>query len=177
MAGAELFETAFNYTHFHVYDRLAEGSGQLTDRQGFEHSNFPLVVQAGLAPGGAGAYFATELDGSRFSADEVERVNRVFEACWPRVCGNPCGAPRRVSRTSPTPTRSACAPGTTWRSPTRAASLATVFAEQVGREPDAVAVVALGRDERGAVVERERVTFAELDRRRTVSPADSERGA
>ena len=162
--GAELFESAFNYTHFHVYDRLAEGSGQLTDRQGFEHSNFPLVVQAGLAPGGAAAYFATELDGAHFSVEEMERINGVYEAVLASLLRDPAARHDAAAYVSDAETLGLKA----WNDvaqPYPAASLAAVFAEQVARQPEAVAVVALGRDGQGAVVERERVSFAELDRR------------
>ena len=59
----ELFEAAFNWAHFHVYDRLAALADlRVEDRPGFEHTNYPFVLQAGVDPRTDALYVIVETD-------------------------------------------------------------------------------------------------------------------
>lgn len=61
MHGGELFDTAFNFVHFHVYDQVRDlGGPKVLDTRGTEQTNFALV-----------ANFALGLDGTRLDLELV----------------------------------------------------------------------------------------------------------
>ena len=49
--GGPLFETAFNYMHYHVYQNMTQANNvQLLDYQAFEETNFPLMANFAMEP-------------------------------------------------------------------------------------------------------------------------------
>jgi amino acid adenylation domain-containing protein len=82
-AGQKLFETGFNYTHFHIYKELPD-SGTVTGRSGFALNDFPYVTRFQTQPGGTQllgeiAYdrrLVSESDGHRI----VGHFRRIFKA-------------------------------------------------------------------------------------------------
>ena len=76
----QLFDTAFNFTRFHEYEELnACESVSISNKGGFEYSNFPLVFQCGLSPDGGELHAVLEFDTAVFDRAEMERAARVYE--------------------------------------------------------------------------------------------------
>jgi amino acid adenylation domain-containing protein len=49
--GGPLFETAFNYMHYHVYQNMTQANNvRLLDYQAFEETNFPLMANFAMEP-------------------------------------------------------------------------------------------------------------------------------
>ncbi|BBN83066.1 hypothetical protein PA25_30510 [Pseudoalteromonas sp. A25] len=83
--GEELFSTLFNYTHFRAYAQESVGEALLFERgadgvtdAGFEHSNYPFILQAGMTPTGDNIYMTLEIDTSRYTEQDLAR----FVACY-----------------------------------------------------------------------------------------------
>ena len=77
--GTTLFECIFNYTHFHNYaESLRDEAAVISDRGGFEHSNYPLVVQALRMP--ATGELRIILEGNRelYAPTHVEQMAQVY---------------------------------------------------------------------------------------------------
>ncbi|WP_434991213.1 condensation domain-containing protein, partial [Xanthomonas melonis] len=88
--GRTLFETLFNYTHFHNYGGLVGGEGGvILERSGFEHSNYPLVVQAGQEADGSAIYFYVEADRAVFSPAQIERMVSIYSEVLDRMLADP----------------------------------------------------------------------------------------
>ncbi|MBB3815692.1 hypothetical protein FHY13_004099, partial [Xanthomonas arboricola] len=88
--GRTLFETLFNYTHFHNYGGLVGGEGGIIlERSGFEHSNYPLVVQAGQEADGSAVYLYVEADRAVFSPAQIERMVAIYTDALGRMLADP----------------------------------------------------------------------------------------
>jgi amino acid adenylation domain-containing protein len=85
---ATLYETAFNYINFHVYEGLREvGEVEIIGTTGFEATNFGLAVSA-VNHGGKLALnlsFAPE----RLSKTQVERIAGYYRSAMQAVLANP----------------------------------------------------------------------------------------
>jgi amino acid adenylation domain-containing protein len=89
-AGGPLFEAVFNWAHFHVYRGLG-GHQELPvrERGGFEHTNYPFVVQAGLRPGTGEVYCALEMDRAHFSAEQRDAWAGIYQRVLEALAGGP----------------------------------------------------------------------------------------
>jgi amino acid adenylation domain-containing protein len=87
--GRDLFDTVFNFTHFHVYRRLRALSGDVLDATGNENTYFPLTVQANMNEDTGVLGFAFDYQTSNFATDRVREIGAVYEraletmARWP----------------------------------------------------------------------------------------------
>jgi amino acid adenylation domain-containing protein len=87
--GRDLFDTVFNFTHFHVYRRLRALSGDILDATGNENTYFPLTVQANMNEDTGALGLAFDYKTSNFSTDRVRDIATVYErvlekmARWP----------------------------------------------------------------------------------------------
>jgi amino acid adenylation domain-containing protein len=87
--GRDLFDTVFNFTHFHVYRRLRALSGDILDATGNENTYFPLTVQANMNEDTGALGLAFDYKTSDFSTDRVRDIATVYErvlekmARWP----------------------------------------------------------------------------------------------
>ena len=87
--GQDLFDTVFNFTHFHVYRRLRALSGVILDATGNENTYFPLTVQANMNEDTGALGLAFDYKTSDFSTDRVRDIATVYErvlekmARWP----------------------------------------------------------------------------------------------
>ncbi|MGH9571072.1 MAG: condensation domain-containing protein, partial [Candidatus Angelobacter sp.] len=71
--GQELFETAFNFMHYHVYnniERLSEA--ELLDYTGYEETNFALIANFSLEPASKRIHLHLNYLPAEFTRDQVE---------------------------------------------------------------------------------------------------------
>jgi amino acid adenylation domain-containing protein len=87
--GQDLFDTVFNFTHFHVYRRLRALSGDVLDATGNENTYFPLTVQANMNEDTGALGLAFDYQTSNFATEWVRKIAAVYErvlemmARWP----------------------------------------------------------------------------------------------
>jgi amino acid adenylation domain-containing protein len=87
--GRDLFDTVFNFTHFHVYRRLRALSGDVLDATGNENTYFPLTVQANMNEDTGALGLAFDYQTSDFATEWVRKIAAVYErvleimARWP----------------------------------------------------------------------------------------------
>jgi amino acid adenylation domain-containing protein len=87
--GRDLFDTVFNFTHFHVYRRLRALSGDVLDATGNENTYFPLTVQANMNEDTGALGLAFDYQTSNFATDQVREIADVYQrvletmARWP----------------------------------------------------------------------------------------------
>ncbi|HZE89269.1 MAG TPA: amino acid adenylation domain-containing protein, partial [Verrucomicrobiae bacterium] len=155
--GADLFDTVFNFTHFHIYRRLHALTGcEVVEATGNENTYFPLTTQANMdeETGALGLAF----DFQSAVVDEV--FVREAAACFTRTFESIARAPGEshgpVSLLSPLQRATAILESTVIRrSGTAPRRLDEWFAREASLRSDAVAVV-FGAD---------RLTYGELERR------------
>ena len=87
-AGEPLFGTAFNYTHFHIYDSLSSEQ-RILDRGGFARTNLPLMVHFVTSPAGDMRAGAVECDAAWISEDNGHRIARLYERIFEAMVGRP----------------------------------------------------------------------------------------
>ncbi|PYX84387.1 MAG: hypothetical protein DMG70_06540, partial [Acidobacteria bacterium] len=75
-----LFEVLFSFTNFHIYNPL-EGKLQILHADGFEETNFPLVVTCSAATSGEDLKIRFVFDRSQISTRRAEALLR----CWQTV--------------------------------------------------------------------------------------------
>jgi len=76
-----LFETAFNYINFHVYNQVESTSAlQLVDFEGFEQTNFPFTCEFMVNPRNNAMYLILIYDANQFGADQVEAIGRYYQS-------------------------------------------------------------------------------------------------
>ena len=73
--GEPLFETAFNYNHFHVYQGLGGREGiEVTRPRMFEYTNFTLMANFDLAPTGEGLVLRLNYDSAQIDGGQAESL-------------------------------------------------------------------------------------------------------
>jgi amino acid adenylation domain-containing protein/non-ribosomal peptide synthase protein (TIGR01720 family) len=90
--GRPLFETAFNFVHFHVYRQTREFSGlEVVDRYGYEETNFPLVVNFGLDLNGSRVFLLLIYGSSQLQRVEVQRLGDLYTRTLAAIAADPAG--------------------------------------------------------------------------------------
>ena len=85
----DLFDTVFNFTHFHVYRRLRALSLDVLDATGNENTYFPLTVQANMNEDTGALGLAFDYQTGNFATERVRQIATVYErvletmARWP----------------------------------------------------------------------------------------------
>src|SRR5207253_6283993 len=78
--GRDLFDTVFNFTHFHVYRRLrALGGDDVLDATGNENTYFPLTVQANMNEDTGALGLAFDYQTCNFATDRVRGIADVYQ--------------------------------------------------------------------------------------------------
>ena len=77
--GRDLFDTVFNFTHFHIYRRLRALSGEVLDATGNENTYFPLTVQANMNEDTGALGLAFDYQTSNFTTERVRQIATVYE--------------------------------------------------------------------------------------------------
>ena len=84
-SGQPLFETAFNFNHFHVYQGVEGLDGvEVTNPEIFEYTNFTLMANFDLDPASAELSVRLNYDSGQLTADQAEELagyyRRTLEA-------------------------------------------------------------------------------------------------
>ena len=83
--GRDLFDTVFNFTHFHVYRRLRVLSGDVLDASGNENTYFPLTVQANRNEDTGALGLAFDYKTGNFATDRVRGIAAVYQRVLERM--------------------------------------------------------------------------------------------
>jgi amino acid adenylation domain-containing protein len=156
MGGRPLFETVFNYVHFHIRESLGRAAGvQALGGMSYEETNFPLYVNFRLRPAATVVELDLRYDATELADEQVEALAGYFDAALAAMAREPA-ARCETGELLATAERhqilvewndSAVAPAT--------APFHRLFEAQVERTPEAVALVFAGRA----------LTYAELNAR------------
>ncbi len=85
-----LFETAFNYNHFHVYQGLAGRDGiEVSQPRMFEYTNFTLMANFDLAPAGEGLVLRLNYDSAQVDAGQAESLAGYYLAALAALAATP----------------------------------------------------------------------------------------
>jgi amino acid adenylation domain-containing protein len=75
----DLYESAFNFTHFHVYRRLLEmPQFRVVEFHSFQETNLPLIVNYNLHPVSSEMYLRFDYDPLVFPLDQVEEFGGAY---------------------------------------------------------------------------------------------------
>jgi amino acid adenylation domain-containing protein/FkbM family methyltransferase len=103
---ATLFETVFNFTRYHVYERL-KGFNTIEVLGGsiFEQANFPLVANFGLDPGGARVHLTLKCNTSELAPEQLDAFAVYYGHALGAMAQNPDAINDRVELLSPSELR------------------------------------------------------------------------
>lgn len=88
--GRPLFETVFNFTHFHIYQGLEEIEGaQVLDAFASEQTYFDLTAQFNLDHTTSHLRLALDFNAAALRADEVERIAGYYAQALAVMAANP----------------------------------------------------------------------------------------
>jgi amino acid adenylation domain-containing protein/non-ribosomal peptide synthase protein (TIGR01720 family) len=156
LAGQALFETDFNFVHFHVLEQAlrVHDELQVLGARGFEETGFTLAVNFGLGVGSRSIAGSLDLDMTAVTAEQGVRYAGVYGRVLERLATHPDEGADRVDLFDPTEREAMITAGRARAAPA-AACLHDLVGRQIARTPDAVAVTA----------GEQSITFAGLDRR------------
>jgi len=85
-----LFEVAFNYVHFHVYEGLLNlPQVSVGDIDIFEETDFSFLVEFCLVPGSAALELNLIYDGEQFTTSQVEQYGKYYQAALNDIVAHP----------------------------------------------------------------------------------------
>ena len=156
MGGKPLFETAFNFVHFHVYRALEGLPGlEVLGSRAFAESEFALLAEHSLSPDGSRLSVTLDYDARELEAVQIDRLAGHLAAALAALSSRPETDQEAFSLLSEAERHQLTAEWNDTAAPYPArAGIDGVFREQARRRPDAVAV------EQGGA----RLTYGELDR-------------
>ena len=157
IGGQTLFETAFNYMHFHSVADLLYKTMQVIDApKTLEETNFTLQSNVWLEPSTSRIYLSLWYDANAVSEEQITCFGSYYENILRSMVNNPHAQHHAQCFLSPTEMQKYLVE---WNDTEVAHSVPCLvhglFEEQAKRIPDAVAVV----------YENEFLTYGELDRR------------
>jgi amino acid adenylation domain-containing protein len=155
-AGQPLFEVAFDFRNFHVYESLpAAGATRIVGGHFFERNNFPLTVNANLGPSPSQLELNFSYDPSEFPAAQIRRIAGYYEAALGAIAHAPDSPIRHAELLSPGERHTLVATWNDTGAELPDAAVHDLVAAQARRTPDKVAVS----------FEDQHLTYAELEER------------
>jgi amino acid adenylation domain-containing protein len=92
LGGESLFETAFNFVHFHVYQQVLELDNlQLLDVKSFEETNFTFVASFSMNPISSEIGLQLEYDVLKLSTHEINRISEYYLKALAAMVNQPQG--------------------------------------------------------------------------------------
>ncbi|MCP4657458.1 MAG: amino acid adenylation domain-containing protein, partial [bacterium] len=156
LGGQPLFETAFNYTHFHVYRNLEGATGiEALGGKTFERTNFTLLANFGLGVFHSQVELHLQYDAGELTAEQVTRIGAYYATALVAMARQP-SARYELGTLLSEPERHQLL--VEWNVGTRAAAdgcLHPLFEAWAERTPEAIA----------AVFADEQLSYGELNRR------------
>jgi amino acid adenylation domain-containing protein len=156
-AGEPLFEVAFDFRNFHVYESLpaAAAATRIVGGRFFERNNFPLTVNANLGPSPSQLELNFSYDPSEFPAAQIRQMAGRYEAALGSIARQPDASVRRWELLAPAERHALVAGWNDTRADLPDAAVHDLVAAQAERRPDRVAVT----------FEDDSLTYAELEER------------
>jgi amino acid adenylation domain-containing protein len=157
---APLFEVAFNFVHFHVYNRLHEAGGvEVLGARGFEETNFTLTANFHLDLSTSRVRLDLNYDASVLPDRQVEAIGRCYAAVLEAMTSHPS---QRYEYECPLPAEERRQVFFRWNATAtdypHDKCIQRLFEEQAERSPDATAIVSGART----------LTYREVNRRANV---------
>jgi amino acid adenylation domain-containing protein/non-ribosomal peptide synthase protein (TIGR01720 family) len=156
-----LFETAFNFIHFHVYQNLFRASTQTNEMQvlgsnAFEETNFALTANCSLDILSSQIRLSLQGNTTQFSPEQIEAIGGYYARALSSIASEPHKTYTLQSLLS---ARESAQLLVEWNATEHVMPdgllLHRLFEQQVQRTPEAVALV----------FEEQGLTYSELDRR------------
>ncbi|MGW6905269.1 amino acid adenylation domain-containing protein [Streptomyces sp. NPDC054940] len=152
----ELFETFFNYTHFHVEQSLGEVSAvEVLDQDGVADTNFPFGAEFFRDSVDGALGLGLRFDAARFDEAQIGRAHGYYAAVLRAMATSPQGRYETADLLSAAEHRTFDAWNRTETAYDRPHVLHALIEEQVRRTPEATAVRFEGRS----------LSYRELDER------------
>ena len=139
--GGPLFETTFNFMHFHVYESALPADLELLGRNVFEETNFPLAVNCRITSGSAAAHLTLDCDTGVFSATQIARLRNGFERALAAMAHDPAARYESFLASAAERQQRVLEWNDTAADYPRDTTVERLFARQARRSPEAVAVV------------------------------------
>ena len=140
-AGRPLFETAFNFTHFHVLEKVRDVEGlEVLGSAGFEQTNFTLMAGFSINLANSNIELQLTYDADQVSAAQAESLAGFYSRVLERMAREP-GSPVFSSYLTPEEHHQVVVEWNDTRRGAAASTVPALFAEQVRATPDALAVV------------------------------------
>jgi amino acid adenylation domain-containing protein len=79
--GRSLFDSLFNFVHFHVYEAITRDGVEVLGHRVWEQTDFPLVLQASVLPISHALELVMIADTTVFSAAQIERMAGCYARC------------------------------------------------------------------------------------------------
>ncbi|MDB9510452.1 amino acid adenylation domain-containing protein [Kamptonema animale CS-326] len=157
MGGQPLFETAFNFVHFHVYQSLkAFKNVQILEEKFFEETNFPLMANFSVNAFSTQLNLTLQYDAAEFGEEQIQAVGGYYDRALAAMAQAPFERYETRSLLSPEEQHQVLVEWNhTATDYPQHFCLHQLWEAQVERTPDAIA----------AVFEGEHLTYRELNRR------------
>jgi amino acid adenylation domain-containing protein/non-ribosomal peptide synthase protein (TIGR01720 family) len=157
LGGESLFETAFNFVHFHVFQGLLElGEVEYLGEQFSNPTDLPLIASFSLAPVSNQVELRLEYDASQFSSEQALAIGGYYGRTLAAMASEPAG---RYERHSPLSADERYWLLSAWNETTTDYSLEqclpALVESQAAAHPETVALIC----------EEAQITYGELDRR------------
>ena len=79
--GRTLFDSLFNFVHFHIYDAITRDGVEVLGHRVWEQTDFPLVLQASVLPISHALELVLISDTTVFSAAQLDRMAGCYARC------------------------------------------------------------------------------------------------
>ncbi|MEO8035782.1 MAG: AMP-binding protein, partial [Acidobacteriota bacterium] len=78
--GRTLFDAAFNFVHFHVYQEVMQTAGlEVLQHQVWEETEFPFLAQFSVYPGTSRVELTLIYDSSQFDAEQIQHIAGFYQ--------------------------------------------------------------------------------------------------
>jgi amino acid adenylation domain-containing protein len=156
LGGAVLFETLFNFVHFHVYrDGAQAGDLQVAGARFFERTSYPLMATFGLDPFTSQVRLALTYDGGELAPQQVAEIGDCYAGVLAALASSPEERHAAHDLLTAAQRRRVVTEWNATERPRSGRLLHEFFLEQARRTPDATALAHAGRA----------ISYAELDER------------
>ncbi len=92
LGGESLFETAFNFTHFHVYEQvLGLDNLQLVGGKFFEQTNFTFLAQFSVSPSSSEVGLNLKYDVCELCSEQINRISDYYIKVLAAMANQPQG--------------------------------------------------------------------------------------
>jgi amino acid adenylation domain-containing protein/non-ribosomal peptide synthase protein (TIGR01720 family) len=143
LGGEPLFETAFNFVHFHVYQQMLELDNlQLLGVKFFEQTNFTFAAQFSVNPRSSEVELRLQYDALKLCPEQINRIGEYYFNALVAMANQPQGRYELRSLVSEQEQHQLLVEWNhTQADYVQDKCIHELFAAQVERTPDAVAVV------------------------------------